>query len=106
MASALINLPTSARRGEIIEVKALIGHEMESGFRRTQVGVLIARDIITHFACSYNGAEIFSAEFSPAIAANPFIAFSTIATESGTITFNWTGDNGFSASASAAITVT
>ena len=105
MARALINVPAAARRGEIIEIKALVSHEMETGFRRTQLGILIPRDIITQFVCTYNGAEIFRAEFYPAIAANPFIAFSTIATESGTIAFKWTGDNGFSVTESAVITV-
>lgn len=105
MARALINVPAAARRGEIIEIKALVSHEMETGFRRTQLGILIPRDIITQFVCTYNGAEIFRAEFYPAIAANPFIAFSTIATESGTIAFKWTGDNGFDETASAKITV-
>lgn len=105
MARALINVPAAARRGDIIEIKALVSHEMETGFRRTQLGALIPRDIITQFLCTYNGAEIFRAEFHPAIAANPFLAFSTIATESGTIAFQWTGDNGFSATESAAISV-
>jgi sulfur-oxidizing protein SoxZ len=31
--------------------------------------------------------------------------FSTVATESGTLTFEWTGDNGFSVTESAKITV-
>jgi len=55
--------------------------------------------------CTYNGTEVFRAELHPAIAANPFIVFSTVATESGTLAFQWTGDNGFSATESAAITV-
>lgn len=105
MARALINVPAAARRGDVIEIKALIAHEMETGFRRTQLGVLVPRDIITQFLCTYNGAEIFRAEFHPAIAANPFVAFSTIATESGAIVFKWTGDNGFSATESVAISV-
>ena len=105
MPRALINVPASARRGEIIEIKALISHDMESGFRRTQLGALIPRDIITQFVCTYNGAEIFRADFHPAIAANPFVAFSTIAIESGTLVFKWTGDNGFSATESVAIAV-
>ena len=41
----------------------------------------------------------------PAIAANPFISFFTVATASGTIEFKWTGDNGFSQTESANITV-
>ena len=105
MARALINVPASARRGEIIEIKALVSHEMETGFRRTQYGVPIARDIITRFACAYNGTEIFSVDLHPAISANPFFAFSTIATESGSIAFLWTGDNGFSVRETALIRV-
>ncbi len=105
MASALINVPARAGRGEIIEVKTLISHPMESGHRRSQLGALIPRDIIRLFVCTYNGAEVFRAELHPAIAANPFLVFSTVATESGTIAFHWTGDNGFSVTESVAITV-
>ena len=105
MASALINVPARARRGEVIEIKTLISHAMETGYRRTQLGALIPRDIIQLFVCTYNGAEVFRAELHPAIAANPFIVFSTVATESGTLAFHWTGDNGFSATESAIITV-
>lgn len=105
MASALINVPQRARRGEVIEVKTLVSHPMETGYRRSQLGAVIPRDIIRLFVCTYNGTEVFRAELHPAIAANPFIMFSTVATESGTLEFNWTGDNGFSVTEAAAITV-
>jgi sulfur-oxidizing protein SoxZ len=105
VASALINVPARARRGEIIEVKTLISHPMETGYRRDQLGAPVPRQIIRLFVCAYNGAEVFRAELHPAIAANPFIVFSTVATESGTLTFTWTGDGGFSATESATITV-
>jgi sulfur-oxidizing protein SoxZ len=105
MARVVVNMPKQARRGEIIEIRTLAGHTMETGFRRTQRGELIPRDIITLFTCSYNGVEVFRAELHPAMAANPLIAFHTIATESGTLEFRWTGDNGYSATHSAAITV-
>ena len=105
MARVLVNVPARARRGEVIEIKTLISHDMETGYRRTQLGAPIPRDIIRRFVATYNGAEIFRAELHPAIAANPFIAFSTVATESGTLTFQWTGDNGFSVTESASITV-
>ncbi|HEX9822648.1 MAG TPA: thiosulfate oxidation carrier complex protein SoxZ [Methylomirabilota bacterium] len=105
MARALVNVPARARRGEIIEVKALISHVMETGHRRTQDGAAIPRDIIRLFVCTYNGAEIFRAELHPAIAANPFLVFSTVATESGTLALQWTGDNGFSVTESATIVV-
>lgn len=105
MASALVNVPPRARRGEVIEIKTLISHPMETGYRRTQLGTPVPRDLIRLFVCTYNGTEVFRAELHPAIAANPFFVFSTVATESGTIAFQWTGDNGFSATESATITV-
>jgi sulfur-oxidizing protein SoxZ len=104
-ARALINVPAKARRGEIIEIKTLIAHPMETGFRVGLNGALIPRDIITTFRATYNGEEIFRADFSPAIAANPFLTFFTVATETGTIAFQWEGDDGFAATESAPITV-
>ena len=104
-ARVVVSVPQSAKRGEIIEIRTLAGHEMETGFRRTQLGELVPRNIITRFACLYNGVEVFSAELHPAVAANPLIVFSTVATESGTLEFRWSGDNGYSASQSAQITV-
>ena|SRR6266571_5945097 len=105
MARVVVNLPATAKRGEIIEIKTLAAHAMETGFRHTQLGELVPRDIITRFVCTYNGVEIFSAELYPAIAANPLITFSTVASESGTLEFRWTGDNGYAVTQSAAITV-
>ena len=105
MASALINVPAKAKRGDIIEIKTLISHVMETGFRHDTTGKVFPRNIITNFVCTYNGEQIFGADLFPAIAANPFISFFTVATESGTIGFEWNGDNGFHETASAAITV-
>jgi sulfur-oxidizing protein SoxZ len=105
MASALINVPAKAKRGQIIEIRTLMSHIMETGFRHTAGGELVPRDIITSFVYRYNGDEIFRADLFPAIAANPFISFFTVATESGKFDFEWIGDNGFSESASAPITV-
>ena len=104
-ARTLINVPQKAKRGEIIQIKTLISHIMETGFRHDNVGKPIPRDIITSFVCRYNGEEIFNATLYQSIAANPFITFHATATESGTIAFQWTGDNGFSQDAAAQITV-
>ena len=100
-----VNMPKSAKRGEVIEIKTLAGHTMETGFRHDENGKAIPRDIITQFVCTYNGAEVFRADLSPAIAANPLIVFTTVATESGTLEFRWTGDKGFTASHTAKLTV-
>jgi sulfur-oxidizing protein SoxZ len=105
MARVVVNVPEQAKRGEVIEIRTLAAHPMETGFRRTQLGEVIPRDIIREFVCTYNGVEVFRAELHPAMAANPLIAFTTVATESGTLEFRWTGDNDFSASQSATIKV-
>jgi sulfur-oxidizing protein SoxZ len=104
-ARAIVTVPAKAKRGEVIEIKTLIAHAMETGFRRNQLGVPIPRDIITQFTCIYNGDEIFRAELHPAIAANPLLVFTTVATASGTLEFRWRGDRGFSLTESATITV-
>ena len=100
-----VTVPERARRGEVITIRALAQHSMETGFRHNQHGDRIPRDIIRTFVCTYNGEEVFRAELHPAAAANPLIAFTTVATESGTLEFRWTGDDGYAASHSARITV-
>jgi sulfur-oxidizing protein SoxZ len=105
MARALVNAPSRAQRGSVIEIRTLISHIMETGFRFTTKGEAVPRDIVTSFTATYNGDEIFRARLYPAIAANPFVTFHTVATESGTIELKWTGDNGFSATEQIRITV-
>jgi sulfur-oxidizing protein SoxZ len=105
MAAALINVPPRAKRGDIIEIKTLMSHIMETGYRHTASGEVIPRDIITSFSCRYNGVEIFRTDLFPAIAANPFITFFTVAAESGKFEFEWIGERGFVEIASASITV-
>ncbi len=94
MANALINLPKTAKRGAVIEIKTLVQHPMETGYRHSEGGMVMARDIIEKFVCTYNGVEIFSAELFPAVAANPFLSFTTTAMESGTFTFTWVDNAG------------
>ena len=106
MAVARINVPKTAQRGEIIEIRTLISHSMETGYRRDYLGKALPRDIITGFTCTYNGAEVCRAVFHPAISANPYLTFPLRVTDSGTVQFTWTGDNGFMFTESAAINVT
>ncbi|CAN7236700.1 thiosulfate oxidation carrier complex protein SoxZ [Polaromonas sp. LjRoot131] len=105
MARTLINAPTRARRGEVIEIRATIGHPMETGFRAGEDGKVLPRNIIQAFSCRYNGGLVFSAELFSAVSANPYIAFHTVATDSGTLVLNWEGDNGFTQTESISLTV-
>jgi sulfur-oxidizing protein SoxZ len=105
MGRPLINVPGKLKRGQVFEIKTLISHIMETGFRYSTTGQRIPRDIITSFSCRYNGEEVFSADFYPAVSANPFLSFFTTATESGTLEFTWVGDNGYFETAKVPVTV-
>jgi sulfur-oxidizing protein SoxZ len=106
MANVLVNAPKTAKKGQVVEIKALIMHVMETGYRPGTNGRIIPRNIIQDFTATWNGREIFRMRMSPAIAANPFVSFSAIASESGTIAFRWSGDEDFAAEHQVAITVT
>jgi len=105
MSNILVNAPKTAKRGEVVEIKALIMHPMETGFRPGPNGRIIPRNIIERFTATWNGAEIFAMEMSPAIAANPFVSFFARANESGTVVLRWTGDEGFAVEERVAIAV-
>ncbi|CAM3831402.1 thiosulfate oxidation carrier complex protein SoxZ [Polynucleobacter arcticus] len=100
-----ITVPATAKKGSIIEIRAIAQHDMETGFRYTEDGKRIPRDIIRVFTCFYNGEEVFKADFYSGIGANPLIIFTTIAVASGTIECKWIGDNGYEAVTQANITV-
>ncbi len=106
MARTLLNVPKAAQRGEVIEIRSLIAHPMDSGFQTDSQGRTVPRNILTRFACRYNGEPVFGADMFPAVSANPYLVFYVVATESGTLEFEWRGDNGFAQTERVAITVT
>jgi len=106
MTAIRIKVPKTAKAGAVIELKALIQHPMETGYRLDARGEVIPRNILTKFECLYDGETIFTADLHPGVAANPLITFHTVATESGTLTFRWTEQSGTVFSDSAEMTVT
>jgi sulfur-oxidizing protein SoxZ len=104
-AMSRVRVPPKAAKGEVIEIRAVITHPMESGQRVNEVGKRVPRKIINRFVCSYNGIEVFAADWFPAVTANPYLSFHTVATESGTLTFTWVDDDGSVYTATAAIEV-
>jgi len=92
-----IKAPKKATKGEIIELKAMIQHKMETGYRRDRYGRQIPRDILRRFECIYNDEVVFRAQFFPAVAANPILTFHTVATESGSLVFKWVDETGIEA---------
>jgi len=94
MSKPRIKVPKKAAAGDVITIKTLLSHKMESGQRKDKEGKVIPRQIINKFACEFNGNLVFSADIDPAISANPFIQFSARVPESGTFKFTWTDDDG------------
>ncbi len=99
MARTLITLPASMARGALVEIRTLIAHPMETGYRPGSDGKLLPRDVLKRFTCTFETATqselVFEADLFPAIAANPYLSFWFKANESGQLRFNWIGDNGF-----------
>lgn len=102
---ALVQAPTTAQRGQVILIRATIGHAMETGYRRGSDGKMLPRDLIRRFTCTWQGAPLFGANFHAAMSANPYVAFHLRVMESGTLVLNWVGDNGFAHTRSHTITV-
>ncbi|MBM3643660.1 MAG: thiosulfate oxidation carrier complex protein SoxZ [Alphaproteobacteria bacterium] len=88
-----IRVPAKAARGEVIEVKTLITHPMESGQRRDADGKLVPRKIVAGFAATYNGKPVIDLTMEPAISANPYLAFYLKVDEPGTLKLTWTDDD-------------
>jgi sulfur-oxidizing protein SoxZ len=83
-----------AKQGELVEVKALVSHVMETGQRKDAQGNVIPRKILNKFTCTVNGKQVFAADFEPAISANPYIQFKFRAEESGPVVLTWVDDDG------------
>jgi len=101
-----IKLPKEAKKGEVIEIKTLIAHVMETGLRKDQEGKIIPRKIINKFTAAFNGKQVFSVDIEPAVAANPYMQFTAKVEESGTFRFTWTDDDGTVTTAEQDIAVT
>lgn len=89
IAKARVSMPAQAKKGEIIEIKTLIRHVMETGYRVDSRGKNIPRDIVTKLTVSYDGIEIFVMDFTQGVAANPYVRFWTRALENGELVFTW-----------------
>lgn len=89
-----IKIPEAAKPGDIIEVRTLVTHVMETGNRKDREGNTIARDIVNTFVATYAGREVFRAELGPGISANPFLAFSLKVPGPGIFEFSWIDDDG------------
>lgn len=89
-----IKVPDSAKVGEVIEIKTLVSHVMETGQRKDKDGKTIPRNIIHTFSASFGGKEVFKVALQPGISANPYIAFHMKVTGPGDLEMTWVDDTG------------
>lgn len=100
-----VKVPSSAAKGEIVEIKTLISHVMETGLRKDKQGKIIPRQIINKFVCTLDGETVFSADWYPSVSANPYMAFHLRAEKSGELMFTWHDDDGSKYTKSAKLNV-
>lgn len=103
---AVITLPPRVPAGEAFEVRATVAHVMETGYRSSDEGARLPRDLVRRFECRLDGELVFAADLYAAISANPYLAFWMQAGQSGELSFSWRGDNGFEHRETRALTVT
>ena len=103
---ALLTVPAATRRGELAQIRLLVQHPMETGYRTASDGQRLQRDIIRRIECRLDGELVFAADTFAAVAANPYVAFTLRVSQSGTLVASWSGDNGFAHSESASLNVT
>jgi len=89
-----VKVPAQASAGEVVTIKTLISHPMESGQRKDNDGKLIPRSIINRFTCDLNGVNVIDMTLDPAISTNPYIEFDAKVDASGEFTFTWYDDDG------------
>jgi sulfur-oxidizing protein SoxZ len=94
MSKPRIKVPKKVSAGDVITIKTLVSHKMESGQRKDKEGNVIPRKIINKFTCEFNGASVFSCDIDPGVAANPYFEFKAKVDEAGTFKFTWVDDDG------------
>jgi sulfur-oxidizing protein SoxZ len=100
-----LQVPPSVRKGEVFEIRVLVQHPMETGFRRDMNGAAIPVNVVDRLACRVGGREVFRAELGTGIAANPYLVFTAVAEASGAVEIEWSDDRGERGQASAMLEV-
>lgn len=89
-----LRLPDRVVQGDVVEIKTLLSHPMESGHRVDGQGNPIPRLIVETMIATFNGVEVFRAEWSSGVAANPYQAFMLRVDEPGDLEVVWADEAG------------
>ena len=89
-----VRVPKKASAGDVITIKSIITHPMESGQRKDKEGNVIPRKIINKFVATFEGEEVVNVDIDPAVSANPYFQFAMKFPGAGTMKFEWSDDDG------------
>jgi thiosulfate oxidation carrier complex protein SoxZ len=89
-----VMVPRTAHLGDIVAIRTLISHPMETGLRLNAFNTWIPLRIIEEFECRFEGKMVFRARPYPAIATNPYFAFHDRVRGSGVYEFRWFDTDG------------
>ncbi len=91
---ARIQLSSPVRRGQPMEVRLLVQHPMETGFRFDVLGTSAPKNVIHSLHASYGGRAVFRARLGSGISANPYFQFWLMPEQSGELLVQWLDDLG------------
>lgn len=83
----------SPKKGEIVTVRTIVQHVMETGFRKDAGGNIVPQKIINRFACTLNGKPVISWTPGTGVSANPYLEFRFRAEEAGELKMIWVDDD-------------
>ena len=66
----------AALTGDVVEVKVLMSHPMETGLRKDASGNPVPAHYIQTVKASCKGKDVLTAEWGPAVSKNPYLEFS------------------------------
>lgn len=92
---ARVQWPDNVRSGEVIKVRLLIQHPMDTGYLQDFTGKVVPRNIIRVLTCHLGSQEVFRIEPSSGISANPFFEFYVCAAATAEFKIEWLDDKGF-----------
>jgi len=61
--------------GDVVQVRVLMSHPMETGLRKDADGQLVAAHFIELVTFTYGNRTVLSAQWGPAVSRNPYLSF-------------------------------
>lgn len=81
--------------GDVVDVRVLFGHEMETGQRKDSTGNIVPAHFIQNVTATYEGRTVLSAQWGPAVSKNPFLSFKFKGGKAGEkVKVMWTDNKG------------